>query len=89
MPWEERIDQRDVRHLPANLTVVLLANRLDRAPDIIRRDDDGGSLVVKAPHAEQSALLAWQVRTAAIPGLGYPAGSQAGGSTGPGQELVR
>ena len=57
MPWEERIGQRDVRHLPADLSVVLLANCLDRGPDILRRDDDGGSLVVQALHAEHSA---WQ-----------------------------
>ena len=48
MSCEERIGQRDVRHPPADLTVVLLADCLDRAPDILRRDDYGGSFVVQA-----------------------------------------
>jgi hypothetical protein len=45
LPWPKRVEQRDVRHPTAELAVVALADGLDRRPDVLRRDDDGGRVV--------------------------------------------
>jgi len=44
------IDEGDVRHPPADLTGMLLPDRLNGGPDVFRRDHHDGSLVSEAYH---------------------------------------